>query len=598
MDRIKNGFIDFKNPKRVYLLIGLSCLAICMYKIHHFTVSGNLDILIIICATMLMSLLLAALFFKQIERSELKYHTIFDLSPEPLWIYDRDTLRFCDVNAAAIFHYGYSKEEFLKMSILDIRPPEQKDKVRKYLQGERDVINCSRIQTVHRQKSGQDIMVEVISRNIDLPFRRLRLILASDVTDRLRALEEMERLKSAALAANEAKSQFLAHMSHEIRTPLGAVLGFAEIMKNRNCTEEEQDEFLERITRSGETLSRIINDILDLSKVESQKMEIEKISFSVGEVVESVLSLLKLKASEKSIVLSTNLETHSSLRIVSDPTRLRQILINLVGNAIKFTEFGEVRIEVQDLDSGASIKENHRIQFKVIDSGHGITEDQRYRLFGAFMQGDSSTTRHFGGTGLGLILSRKLAQAMGGEVKLLCTEEGKGSTFEALIAAPIDPTATTWSLSSNSANALAKPLIAKAQNSNKPDPFKPLRGMHVLLVDDAPDNCRLISKILQSVGAEVNCVSDGEAGVEAAMAGGHDIVLMDIQMPRLDGFGALERLRKLDYRQPVIALTAHAMTSDKIACANAGFADHIEKPIRSQLLIDTISRLSRPFAGL
>ena len=598
MQKIMSGFIDFKNPRRTYFLVEFFCLAVCVYKIHRFTVNGAQNVLIIICATMLMSLFIAALFFRQIERSERKYRTIFDLSPEPLWIYDRDTLRFCDVNAAALLHYGYSREEFLNMSILDIRPPEQRDKVLEYLKNERDGIVRSRIQTVHRRKSGIDIMVEVISRDIELPLRKLRLILASDVTDRLRALEEMQNLKSAALAANEAKSQFLAHMSHEIRTPLGAVLGFAEIMKTRACTEDERQEFLERITTSGETLSRIINDILDLSKVESQKIDIEKIPFSVSGVVDSVLSLLTLKAGEKSIVLSTNLKRHSGLRIVSDPTRLQQILINLVGNAIKFTQSGQVRIEVQDLDAEVAKGKVHRLQFKVIDTGQGVPELQRARLFGAFMQGDSSTTRNFGGTGLGLSLSRKLAQAMGGEVKLLETEEGKGSTFEIVIQAPLDGAtevseAPMLNLARPSLDAdVAPPLLKRTECRQS------LLGMHVLLVDDAPDNQRLISKILESEGAEVKCASDGEAGVEAAMSGDHDIVLMDIQMPRLDGFGALEKLKKLHYRQPIVALTAHAMTSDKLAYAQAGFADHIEKPIHSQLLIETISRLSRPIAGL
>lgn len=385
---------------------------------------------------------------------------------------------------------------------------------------------------------------------------------------------QLKAAKEEAEIANETKSSFLANMSHEIRTPLGAIIGFSELMSNNELPQEERANAADVIKRNGKVLSTIINDILDLSKVEAGKLEVESTTLVLNELLEDLGTLLGLDASAKGI--SFEIEKVGGLPSVltTDPVRLRQILFNVIGNAIKFTEKGGVKLTVR-----VSPKDPAKLQFVVKDTGHGITEEQRERLFSPFSQGDATTTRKFGGTGLGLVLSKKLAGALRGDVLLLDSERGKGSTFSIEISHGQDP--RSLPLPHPAESALAKP--------STPEKLKELNDRKILVVDDSPDNLMLIGRMLSLAGAEVDTASNGREGVHKAMGGDFSMVLMDLQMPEMDGYQAVKELRAQGFDRPVIALTAHAMKEERKRCLDSGFDNHLTKPVDRAALINTLA---------
>lgn len=381
-------------------------------------------------------------------------------------------------------------------------------------------------------------------------------------------MQEVERLKQEAEAANLAKSRFLANMSHEIRTPLGAILGFTELLRGEQMSPEARG-FLDVIERNGQALTRLIDDILDLSKVEAGQMAIEHLPFSLKELVNETLALFSEKARSKGIVLKVD-RLPTTGQIISDPARLRQILVNLVGNAVKFTEKGEVRVAV---DVRATSSGKARVTVRVIDTGPGLTKEQSGKLFQPFVQADDSTSRKFGGTGLGLVLSRRLARAMGGDVWIESAEPGKGSAF-----------AFDFEVDFAEPELFAENGAGEAART----PQKRLGGVKILVVDDSIDNRTLIKFLLHREGANIEEAASGGDAVEKAMANSHDIVLMDIQMPIMDGYDTLHALKTRGYEKPVIALTAHAMTEERQRTKAAGFGDHVTKPVDRESLVTAI----------
>lgn len=404
----------------------------------------------------------------------------------------------------------------------------------------------------------------------DDDFQRFMLTFADQCAqafERARLYETEKAARKEAEAANLAKSRFLANMSHEIRTPLGAIIGFAELLNEQNVNANDRSDCLNRILRNGHLLADMINDILDLSKIESEHLEVEHIDFELIPLVEEVMSLLRLKAQEKNLRLTLATVGNLPDTVHSDPTRLRQILINLLGNAIKFTERGSIEVRI------ASI--NGQLRFSVTDSGIGIPLAQQGRIFEPFMQADSTTTRKFGGTGLGLAVSRGLAQALNGELKLVKSIEGEGSVF---------------SLTIEAGGTGQQPLIGDAQVQARSIDPKQLEGLSILVVDDNADNRSYISSFLSASGAVTATAVNGIQAIEMATQQDYDIVLMDIQMPELDGYSAIRLLRSQSYGKPVLALTAHAMAGDRENSLNAGFQDHLVKPVDRSLLIQTIQR--------
>ena len=389
--------------------------------------------------------------------------------------------------------------------------------------------------------------------------------------------EELELAKLAAETANDAKSAFLANMSHEIRTPLGVIMGFADLLRDPKMNEAERANSIEIINRNGRSLSRVIDDILDLSKVESGRLEIELVATPIAEIIHDIETLFSDQVRLKGIVLRTHIHPGVPSVIHTDPTRLRQILVNVVGNAVKFTEKGSVDIEVhaKHLEEG-SRKNRFQIEFAIRDTGPGIETDQIKYLFKPFVQADISTTRKFGGTGLGLALSKRLALALGGDVLIRDCKLNHGCTF-----------AITLLADANTSDLSPRPLPS-AQNYESSGI---LNQRQILLIEDSVDNQALISRVLTKAGALVTLASQGIEGLEKTTLQEFDLVLMDIQMPIMDGYQAMKELVIRGYKIPVIALTAHAMDEERKKTEKAGFAAHVTKPIETQELIQTIASL-------
>jgi PAS domain S-box-containing protein len=396
----------------------------------------------------------------------------------------------------------------------------------------------------------------------------------TDIEEERQTREALRKSRDAAEAANESKSRFLANMSHEIRTPMTAVLGFSELLRNPDLAEFEKLDAIERIGQAGRALLRIIDDILDISKVEAGKLEIMKTPFSPLELVTDVLSLLRLQAEAKCIEVSAHFADAVPQLAFSDPSRLRQILVNLVGNAIKFTPRGKVIVDVQVHD------ESH-IGFHVIDTGIGISELDQNKLFASFAQADESITRQFGGSGLGLLLSRRLAEQLGGNLCLIESAAGKGSHFVATIRA------TPFS-NSDFAPFLEQKLVHSAPERLVTG--TPLTGQVILIAEDVPDNQVLMRRYLEGAGARVDFASNGEEAVNKALSSNYALVLMDVQMPVLDGIRATQRLREENYARPILALTAHAMPEEIERSLRAGCNAHLIKPISKQQLIAAVAQ--------
>lgn len=375
----------------------------------------------------------------------------------------------------------------------------------------------------------------------------------------------------AAKAASEMKSAFLANMSHEIRTPLGAILGFTDLLRDSDLSAEDREQFLETISRNGQALTKIIDDILDLSKVEAGKLQIEEIEFSLPDILSEVQTLLEDRARAKGISVKLNWDSQIPSRIWSDPVRLRQILINILGNAIKFTSKGGVDISVQATPKD----QKHQFKIAVADTGIGLLPDQLDNLFQPFTQADSSTTRKFGGTGLGLVLSRRLAQALGGDISVKANAPN-GSVFTI------------------SFTARAEGKAAKTSAASPNGVRGPLSGLKVLVVDDSPDNRTLIQVVLSRRGAQVLSAENGRKALDAAKSEEVDVILMDIQMPGMDGYEATRLLRTSGFKKPIVALTAHAMAEERERTRAAGCDAHLTKPLDFDELVGTLEKFTSP----
>jgi PAS domain S-box-containing protein len=444
-----------------------------------------------------------------------------------------------------------------------------------------------RVQPIYRDGKYDGVLLNVIDVSELVQSRH-------DIEDANRQLEQAicraNEMTVQAETANAAKSEFLANMSHEIRTPMTAILGFTELVENnieccttcpkhQTCnTRVQNKQNIQIVQRNGEHLLGLINDILDLSKIEASKMNVERVECHPIGIVEEVLSLMRVRAIGKGLTLEASYELPLPERIWSDPTRVRQVLVNLIGNAIKFTSEGRVEVTVRHRPAAEG---QAQLELEVRDTGIGMTAEQIAGLFRPFAQADESTTRRFGGTGLGLAISRKLAQAMGGDVKVE-SRLGEGSVFTLVVAAQaVDSSEVVNNLSEIPARTIGQPNDSSIQSS----------GVHgrVLLAEDGQDNQTLISTILHKAGAEVDIVVNGCQAVEAVESAQrarrpYDIILMDMQMPEMDGYQAASKLRRMGIHTPIVALTAHAMASDRQKCLDSGCSEYVAKPIQRQAL--------------
>jgi signal transduction histidine kinase/CheY-like chemotaxis protein len=397
-------------------------------------------------------------------------------------------------------------------------------------------------------------------------------------TDRSQALEQLKLAKDAAENANRFKSAFFANISHEIRTPLTAINGFAELLLNSDRTDKERLADARVIRRNGEHLLTLINDILDQSKIEAGKMSVEPILCSPAVVVGEVCSMLRPRASEKGLALAVKFEGSIPKTIRTDPTRLRQVLINLIANAIKFTKEGCVRLTVSIKPSIADAKPF--LELKISDTGIGIPADRVDSLFRPFVQGDASISRQYGGSGLGLSISQYFARALGGDISV-SSEVGRGSTFTVTIE--------TGTLAGVAIEQ--RPDEALNAHDDFSGPKVRINGS-VLVAEDGIDNQALIAIKLRETGLKVEIASNGQIACEKVFAAANpfDVILMDVQMPVMDGFAATQQLRGKGYRGPIIALTANATERDRSKCLNAGCNDFVTKPIKMESLLKAIGR--------
>jgi PAS domain S-box-containing protein len=400
--------------------------------------------------------------------------------------------------------------------------------------------------------------------------------ISRDVTVAKAMEHELKEARERAEQAARAKSQFLANMSHEIRTPLTAVLGFTDLLLDRTIGESERLNYVMTIRRNGEHLLSVINDVLDLSKIEAGAITVEQIECSPSAIVNDVASTMRVRATEKGLAFDVRFDTPIPARIHTDPTRLRQILLNLVSNAVKFTQRGHVHVVAR--------MEQSALVFDVADTGIGLEPEQLEKIFRPFGQADASLTRRFGGTGLGLAISLPLANALGGTLHVT-SSPGQGSTFTMRLPVTLQPD-TPMATSPTDGRGSTHP------SAGGPVDETPMHG-RILIAEDGIDNQVLLSSILVRRGLQVMIAENGREAVDMALGAqraslAFDLILMDMQMPELDGYGAAAQLRSAGYKRPIVALTAHALSGERERCLAAGCDDYLTKPIDRAVLLSTI----------
>ncbi len=442
------------------------------------------------------------------------------------------------------------------------------------------------LEMTYKTRSGRLVYALVSASTMrDEAGRPLAVItVGKDITARKQIEHDLLEAKVAAEAASRAKSAFVANMSHEIRTPMTAILGYADLLSQSQQNVQQRNNCVQTIRRNGQHLLSIINDILDVSKIEAGKMTVETIACSPIQLVTDVASLMRIRAKDKQLNFDVRYVGAVPETITSDPTRVRQVLMNLVGNAIKFTESGGVKVIVSMVEQKPH--QPARMRFDVVDTGMGLTLKQQEQLFKPFVQADESTTRKFGGTGLGLTISKKLAEMLGGDLTVRSVA-GNGSTFSL--------TLQTGDLSRT--RMIETPQIEAENTANQPDFWNDslrLSG-RVLVAEDGPDNQVLASFYLEHAGLEVSVAENGQLACEAALAAvadgkPFDMILMDMQMPEMDGYAATTFLREQKYTGPIVAFTAHAMGGDREKCIACGCDDFAVKPIDPDRFMATVRK--------
>jgi len=434
-------------------------------------------------------------------------------------------------------------------------------------------------QTAEAVLEGNEVSAPDLSRQVPREVRQLGLAFTTMLTDLRDRNKEITLALQQAQSANLAKSQFLANMSHEIRTPLNGVVGMIELLRLSELS-PKQHRYVADATESSQTLLRLIDDVLDLSKIESGKLELEDTPFCLQSLIEKTRSMFSEQARRKGLALTTSLPPDLNVMLLGDVHRLQQVLTNLVGNAVKFTSVGKIAIAVAYLEDREAAL---RLRFAVSDTGIGIPPDKQEAIFGTFDQADSSTTRAYGGTGLGLSIARKLCHAMSGELGVN-SEMGKGSTFWFTVVLR-KPQNQVESIAPAAQKAQGK-LLPPEASATRQEFQEALcragrRSIHVLLVEDTRANLRMTKALLEAVGCKVSTASSGVEALSAFRDSEFDIILMDCQMPGMDGYETTRRIRELEEgpRTPIVALTAHALDGSRELSLAAGMDDHLTKPL-------------------
>ena len=476
-----------------------------------------------------------------------------------------------DVNKEAELLTGCTRDELIgapfKLFFTDVEKAEAG--IKQVLRGTK----ITNYELTARARNGKETVVSCNATTFYDRNRTLQGVFASarDVTERKRVEGELEHAKALADSANRTKSDFLASMSHEIRTPMNAIMGIAELLAKTPLS-PEQDKYVQIFRRAGDNLLNLINDILDLSKVEASQLEIEHTGFSLSDLTSRLMEMVAPRAQEKRLTLECEIAPNVPTDLIGDPTRIRQVLLNLVGNAIKFTVTGGVSLRITR-DEGAPVPGT--LRFTITDSGIGIPSPTLARIFERFTQADSSVTRRFGGSGLGLTISKRLVEAMGGQIRVESTV-GQGSTFAFSIPFEI------WA---GTIRREAAPLSRGAE--------PPLPALRILMAEDSPDNAVITVAYLEDTPYEVDIAENGAVACDKFATGHYDLVLMDWQMPIMDGMTATQRIRQWERATgrlptPIIALTASALKGDREKCLTAGCTGFLTKPIKQDVLLQAI----------
>ena len=421
-----------------------------------------------------------------------------------------------------------------------------------------------------------EMLMEIQQRDLVLQAHRDRLedLVALRTEELVEVNRDLTKARDQAERASDAKSAFLANMSHEIRTPMTAILGYSDLLVEQRQSPSDQRDAFQVIRRNARHLLDLINDILDISKIEAGKMNVERIPVDLPSLIGEVVSIMRPRAIDKGLEMHVEFSGEIPRCIQCDPLRLKQILVNLIGNAVKFTQNGNITLFTRC----EALANDSRLVFEIRDTGIGMTGEQMGRLFQPFGQADESTTRKFGGTGLGLAISQRLTRLLGGEVSV-SSRPGEGSTFTVVIAG-----------GSLAGVEMLRDLRESMLISTAPEPAprNVTLNAKILLIEDGFDNQQLISTHLRKAGAEVTIAENGRIGLEKAMAQRFDLILMDMQMPEMDGQTATGELRRRGVGVPIIALTAHAMAEDRARCLAAGCTDYLSKPVRKDVLLNTV----------
>ncbi len=505
---------------------------------------------------------------QELKNSESRYRLLAENVRDVIWTLDED-LHPIFVTPSIKEVAGYSTEEFLSMPLDVHLPPKYREKfaiIRRFLTYKlnNSSVNPSRYwEFQFFRKDGTIIWLETITSTIwreDHSFAGF-ICITRETTKRVQTEQELLQAKEEALAASKTKSEFLANMSHEIRTPMNGVLGMLQLLKDTPLNREQQ-RYVNTAIGSGACLLNIISDILDFSKIEAGKLELTEESFSLNSLLESTIDSFYKLISNKEVSISTVIHDQVPEWLTTDPSRLRQILTNLIGNAVKFTEQGTISIvaEMSPIEKA----ESARLQFKIADTGIGIPKHISHHLFKPFRQGNGSSCRKFGGTGLGLSIVRQLVEEMGGSVHFESTA-GEGTTvyFDILVSLVHEPQAPIREIETNETHIL--------------------EPMHILVVEDEKVNAMVVTAMLEKLGHLVTLATNGKAAVEWAEKKPFDCILMDIQMPEMDGIETTRAIRNapgsISHHTPIIALTAHAMKGDRERFLEAGMNDYLTKPV-------------------
>jgi PAS domain S-box-containing protein len=512
----------------------------------------------------------------QLRSSEERYRLLFEQNPLPMVTFDRSTRAIVAASNAMVDSYGYSLAELSEMTVDDLRAPEAFEAPddapapdeSTSAGGER-----TRHPDRHRRRDGTIIDVEVTSDNVTVDGRECRIALYNDVTERNRLAAEAAVAHERAVEASNMKSAFLANVSHEVRTPMNGVIGMNELLLGTRL-DEEQRTYAEQVGQSGAQMLAIINDILDISKIETGHLALDMTDFELTETIKEASSAAGALARAKGLRLDVRIAADVPRVVRGDGRRLHQVIANLMANAVKFTSSGTISVDVSATPAphGATL-----IGVAVADTGIGIDPERLHLMFEPFTQADVSTTRLYGGTGLGLAIVREIVELMGGTITAE-SRPGRGSTFRFAVE-----------LAAPASTVLAVPHPG-AERSGAPAWSRPPL---VLVAEDSQINQIVAARVLERCGCAVKVVEDGAEALEALAAQRFDAVLMDCQMPLMDGYDATRELRRREQgaaRTPVIAMTAHAMTGDRERCLQAGMDDYISKPVRHADLADVLMR--------